>query len=135
MKGIMFVRNPLCYATTGPLRSLFSKDCLDPSLSGVSSYSPCAPCSVTKWEECKFDFHSSLETPLVKSPGHCLSLHCSGYCPDDAGELLQATLLPTRKRKYRPWGSSRVNRAGERFMRVNGVDTEAGGRERQLCVH
>lgn len=106
---------------------------MDQSLSGVSRSSLCVPNSATEWEESKYGFCSSLEATLVKSQVY-LSLHYSAYCPDDAGELLQAALLPARKRKHRPWGNSSVNRVGERFMRENGGDTEAGGRERQLCV-
>lgn len=103
LKGILFVGSALDSTTlVQQWGSLLSREGFDKSLSGVktekgySSYS-CISCSAVKWKECEYSFHSS-EKPLFEpqSLGHCLSLHCSGYRPAAAGELLKARTRKSR---------------------------------------
>lgn len=97
-----------------------------------SSPSPCVPCSVTKQGGMWTFFFIFLSKPLsMKSPGHCLSLHCSGYCRDDAGELLWAALLGGNPDRVH-WGIVRSRGGGD--VQQGGWGWHRGRWERETAV-
>lgn len=98
MKGIVFVRNPLYCTDHRSTEEPSFQGLLGSKLARCKQFQPLCSlqCSKAGGVQIQFSSFFGSHFPWISKDRHlqCLSLPCSG---DDAGELLQATLLPTRK--------------------------------------